>query len=260
MADHTKDEALSESTLASIQTLQDWIRECPPKGMVFLGGAGVSTESGIPDFRSTSGLYNQEYSYRYKPETMISRSFFDAHPDEFFDFYIHRMVFTDAYPNQCHRKLAELERDGILSAVITQNIDGLHQAAGSKNVLELHGSIWRNYCMDCGAFYTLEQLQEASALSEDEVPHCPACGGIIKPDVVLYEEPLDSKVLRASIDAIRAADLMVIAGTSLAVYPAAGLMDYFDGSHLVIVNKTPTPQDRRADLCIAANVGRVFDF
>ena len=226
--------------------------------MVFFGGAGVSTESGIPDFRSPNGLYAQKYPH--PPEQMISRSFFDAHPTEFFDFYCDRMLALDAEPNRAHQKLAELEGNGTLSAVVTQNIDGLHQKAGSKHVYELHGSVLRNFCMGCGKAYPVERLLKLRAQSADGVPRCPACGGIVKPDVVLYEEPLDERTLSGAVAAIGNADLLVVAGTSLAVYPAAGLIDFFAGSHLVIVNHTPTPRDQHADLCLAANVGDVFDF
>ena len=221
--------------------------------IVFFGGAGVSTESGIPDFRSADGLYAQRYPY--PPETMVSRSFFDAHPREFFDFYCDRMLALDAEPTAAHRKLAELEREGTLSAVVTQNIDGLHQAAGSKAVWELHGSVLRNYCMGCGWFYPAEYIEHSAG-----VPRCEACGGIVKPDVVLYEEPLDDATVTAAVCAIASADLLVIAGTSLAVYPAAGLIDYFSGDHLAIINRTPTPRDAHADLCIAANVGEVLGY
>ncbi|MCD8316149.1 MAG: NAD-dependent protein deacylase [Eggerthellaceae bacterium] len=241
-----------------IQKLRKWIEEVPEGGMVFFGGAGVSTESGIPDFRSPDGLYNQKY--KYPPETMISKSFFNRHPDEFYKFYFDRMIATDAKPNQAHIKLAELEKEGKLSAVITQNIDGLHQAAGSITVYELHGSVLRNYCMGCGTPYTLEETMELHEQSPDGIPYCPDCGKMIKPDVVLYEEPLDSQVMHDAIEAIANADLLVVAGTSLAVYPAAGFLNYFNGRHLVIVNRTPTPYDRKADLCIPANVGEVFDF
>ena len=242
-----------------LQTLHDWIDSCKPGRMVFFGGAGVSTESGIPDFRSPDGLYAQKYG-DVPPEVMVSRTYFDAHPVSFFEFYFDRMIARTAEPNRAHRKLAALEEQGTLSAVITQNIDGLHQKAGSKNVLELHGSVLRNYCMSCGRAYDLDgeiALHEAAA---DGVPRCESCGAIVKPDVVLYEEGLDGRILEQSVDAIRRADLMVIAGTSLAVYPAAGLIDYFSGNHLVIINLAPTPRDRYADLCIAAKVGEVLDF
>lgn len=249
---------MDERTRRDIETFREWVNATRPGGMVFFGGAGVSTESGIPDFRSPDGLYAQKYPH--PPEQMISRSFFDAHPSEFFDFYCERMLALDAEPNRAHRKLAELEHAGTLSAVITQNIDGLHQKAGSQRVLELHGSVLRNYCQGCGTAYSVEDLLALRAQAADGVPRCPMCGGIVKPDVVLYEEPLDERTLRASVEAIAHADLMVVAGTSLSVYPAAGLLDHFQGDRLVIVNRTPTPRDRQAKLCLAANVGDVFDF
>ena len=221
--------------------------------VVFFGGAGVSTESGIPDFRSKDGLYNQVYDY--PPEQIISRSFFDAHPAEFYRFYRDRMIFEGAEPNRCHRKLAELEQTGHLKAVVTQNIDGLHQAAGSRCVHELHGSVLRNFCMDCHESYPLAYI-----LASEGVPRCGKCGGVVKPDVVLYEEPLDGAVIDQAVDAIRRADVLVVTGTSLVVYPAAGFIDYFRGGKLVIVNLSPTPLDRRADLCIQGKVGEVFDW
>ena len=242
-----------------IDTLRSWITDCPQKGMVFFGGAGVSTESGIPDFRSADGLYAQKTRWPYAPETMLSRTFFDTHTSEFFDYYCTTMLALDAKPNAAHKKLAQLEDEGICRAVITQNIDGLHQAAGSKNVLELHGSVHRNYCMKCGAAHSVEQLLEARAQASDGVPRC-QCGGIIKPDVVLYEESLDGDVLEAAVRAIAQADLMIIAGTSLAVYLAAGLLQYFNGSHLAIINRDPTPSDAQADLCLRANIGDVLNF
>lgn len=248
----------NEQTRCDIDQLRRWINECAPGRMVFFGGAGVSTESGIPDFRSTDGLYAQHYPY--PPETMVSRSFFDAHPCEFYNFYCDRMLALDAKPNAAHRKLAELEQAGTLAAVVTQNIDGLHQKAGSQNVLELHGSVWRNFCMGCNAPYTVEELLALRDQSPDRVPRCPTCGAIVKPDVVLYEEPLNDATVTAAVRAIASADLLVIAGTSLAVYPAAGLIDYFNGNHLAIINRTPTPRDARADLCIPANVGEVLEF
>ena len=243
----------------NVKTLHTWIEDCKPGRMVFFGGAGVSTESGIPDFRSPDGLYAQKYG-DVPPEEMISRTYFDRHPEQFYEFYFDRMIARDALPNKAHRKLAQLEQAGTLSAVVTQNIDGLHQAAGSKVVWELHGSVLRNYCMSCGAFYDLDAITELHEASADGVPRCPSCGGIVKPDVVLYEEGLDGRVLEESVMAIRRADLLVIAGTSLAVYPAAGLIDYFSGRHLVIINLAPTPRDRYADLCIQAKVGEVFSF
>ena len=242
-----------------IQQLRDLIAACKPGRMVFFGGAGVSTESGIPDFRSPDGLYAQKYG-DISPETMISRSYFDAYPQKFFEFYFDRMIAREAMPNKAHIKLAQLEEEGTLSAVVTQNIDGLHQKAGSKNVLELHGSVLRNYCMDCGRAYDLDQEIALHEASSDGIPRCEACGAIVKPDVVLYEEGLDEHILGASIGAIRRADLLVIAGTSLAVYPAAGLIDYFSGDNLVIINLAPTPRDRVASLCVAAKVGEVLGY
>lgn len=247
-----------DETVRAIETFRSWVADTPPGGLVFFGGAGVSTESGIPDFRSPDGLYAQKYPY--PPEQMVSRSFFDANPSAFFDFYCDRMLALNAEPNAAHRKLAELERKGTLSAVVTQNIDGLHQKAGSLNVLELHGSVWRNFCMGCGASCTAEELLTLREQSPDGVPRCAHCGAIVKPDVVLYEEPLDDATVTAAVRAIASADLLVIAGTSLAVYPAAGLIDYFSGDHLAIINRTPTPRDAHADLCIAANVGEVLGY
>ena len=244
---------------STIATLRQIIGECKPGRLVFFGGAGVSTESGIPDFRSPDGPYAQKYG-DVSPETLISRSYFDRHPRTFFEFYFDRMVARDALPNRAHLKLAQLEEQGTLSAVVTQNIDGLHQKAGSKEVYELHGSVLRNYCMACHRAYDLDETIALHEAASDGIPRCPACGGIVKPDVVLYEESLDMDVLEKSVMAIRRADVMIVAGTSLAVYPAAGLIDYFSGDHLAIVNLSPTPRDRMADLCISAKVGDVFDF
>ncbi len=218
--------------------------------IVFFGGAGVSTESGIPDFRSTDGLYHQQYDY--PPETILSHSFFMRNPEEFYRFYKNKMLCLDAKPNMAHKKLAELEKAGKLKAVITQNIDGLHQAAGSKEVLELHGSVHRNYCMKCGKFYDAEYMLHAEG-----VPTC-SCGGRIKPDVVLYEEGLDMTVMSKSIQAIRDADVLIIGGTSLIVYPAAGLIDYYRGNKLVVINMSVTSQDKNADLVIQEPIGKVF--
>lgn len=218
--------------------------------IVFFGGAGVSTESGIPDFRSQDGLYNQKYDF--PPETILSHTFFMRHPEEFYRFYQDKMLCDTAKPNAAHRKLQELEQAGKLRAVITQNIDNLHQMAGSKKVLELHGSVHRNYCMKCGKFYGFAHMKKAKG-----VPKC-ECGGMIKPDVVLYEEGLDNNVLRESVYAISHAKVLIIGGTSLAVYPAAGLIDYFQGEHLVVINKSPTPRDRYADLLIQEPIGQVF--
>ena len=232
-----------------LKQLQDWISE--GRHIVFFGGAGVSTESGIPDFRSVDGLYHQKF--RYPPETMLSHTFFERHTGEFFDFYRAKMLALDAQPNAAHRKLAQWEREGKLKAVITQNIDGLHQAAGSKTVYELHGSTLRNYCVKCGAFYDVDFIANSTG-----VPRCPKCGGIIKPDVVLYEEGLDEQVLSGAVSAIRRADTLIIGGTSLVVYPAAGLIRYFRGDHLVVINMQPTNADAEADLCIAKPIGQVL--
>ena len=218
--------------------------------IVFFGGAGVSTESGIPDFRSTDGLYHQQYAY--PPETILSHSFFMRKPDEFYRFYKNKMLCLDAAPNAAHKKLAELEAKGKLKAVITQNIDGLHQAAGSKEVLELHGSVHLNYCMRCGKFYDAGYMLHAEG-----IPTC-ECGGMIKPDVVLYEEGLDNAVLSKSIEYIANADVLIIGGTSLVVYPAAGLVDYYRGNKLVVVNMSVTPQDKNADLVVQGPIGQIF--
>ena len=219
--------------------------------MVFFGGAGVSTESGIPDFRSVDGLYNQQYDY--PPETIISHSFYRKNPEEFYRFYKNKMLFPDAQPNAAHKALAKLEQQGKVRAVITQNIDGLHQAAGSKEVLELHGSVHRNYCTRCGKFFGLSDI-----LGMNGVPRC-ECGGIIKPDVVLYEEGLDQETLQKAVRYIQNAEILIIGGTSLTVYPAAGLIDYYRGKKLVLINKTATPMDERADLVISAPIGEVFE-
>lgn len=221
--------------------------------VVFFGGAGVSTESGIPDFRSSNGLWNE--NYRYPPEQVVSHSFFMAHPREFYDFYRSKMLFPNAKPNKAHLQLAKLEQMGHVKAVITQNIDGLHQAAGSRDVLELHGSVHRNFCMDCGARYSLEFI-----VNSEGVPTCERCGGTVRPDVVLYEEPLNENVIRAAIGAIRSADMLICAGTSLAVYPAAGFLEYFQGATLAVINLSPTSLDKKADILLSAKVGEVFDW
>lgn len=220
------------------------------ENIVFFGGAGVSTESGIPDFRSADGLYHQ--SYKYSPEQIISHSFFIRYPDAFYEFYKEKMMYLDARPNPAHLKIAELERAGRVSAVITQNIDGLHQMAGSKTVYELHGSIYRNYCMKCGKFYTAEFVKHS-----DGVPRC-ECGGIVKPDVVLYEEGLDMKTMQMAVRAISLADTLIIGGTSLVVYPAAGFVDYFNGRHLVVINKSTTGRMINATLSINAPIGEIM--
>lgn len=232
-----------------VKKLKEWVDASD--NIVFFGGAGVSTESNIPDFRSVDGLYNQEYDY--PPETILSHTFFVRNPEEFYRFYKNKMLILDAKPNAAHLKLAEWEQQGKLKAVVTQNIDGLHQAAGSKKVYELHGSVHRNYCMKCGKFFGPEYIRDAEG-----VPHCDACGGMIKPDVVLYEEGLDNDVISGAISAIAQADLLIIGGTSLVVYPAAGLIDYYRGHKLVLVNKSATSRDRAANLVINDKIGEVF--
>lgn len=235
-----------------MQTLASWIQDS--SRIVFFGGAGTSTESGIPDFRSAAGLYLTEKDSPYPPEVMLSHSFFVANPEVFFDFYRTKMIHPDAQPNSAHKLLARLEREGRLGAVVTQNIDGLHQQAGSSRVLELHGSVHRNHCMSCGRYYGLEAVTG----SGETVPRCGVCGGIIKPDVVLYEEQLDQRVLTDSIQAIANADLLIIGGTSLTVQPAASLVAYFQGGHTVLLNAEPTPYDSRADLIITERIGHVM--
>ena len=232
-----------------IERLADYVRQS--RRIVFLGGAGVSTASGIPDFRSAGGLYGVKGAL--PPEQILSHSFFAAYPEEFFNYYRTNLLHLDAQPNAVHKKLAELERAGKLLAVITQNIDGLHQAAGSKAVLELHGSVHRNYCTRCGKFFGLSDI-----LGMNGVPRC-ECGGIIKPDVVLYEEGLDQETLQKAVRYIQNAEILIIGGTSLTVYPAAGLIDYYRGKKLVLINKTATPMDERADLIISAPIGEVFE-
>ena len=230
------------------QKLKEWIDQ--GSNIVFFGGAGVSTESGIPDFRSVDGLYNQKYTY--PPEMIISHSFYVKNPEEFYRFYKDRMIFSEAEPNGAHKALAKLEQEGKLKAVITQNIDGLHQAAGSREVLELHGSIHRNYCTRCGEFYDLYYVKKSEG-----VPRC-ACGGIIKPDVVLYEEGLDQRLLQKAVAYIARADVLIVGGTSLVVYPAAGLIDYYRGNKLVLINRSATSRDSQADLVINDSIGQVL--
>ena len=232
-----------------LETLKKWIDNSD--NIVFFGGAGVSTESGIPDFRSVDGLYNQQYDY--PPETILSHTFFRRHTEEFYRFYRAKMLALDAKPNAAHKKLAQWEQEGKLKAVVTQNIDGLHQAAGSKMVYELHGSVHRNYCQKCGAFYDARYMLESKG-----IPKCEKCGGIIKPDVVLYEEGLDDATMRGAIRAISHADVLIIGGTSLTVYPAAGLIDYYNGNKLVLINKSVTPMDSRADLLLQGPIGEIF--
>lgn len=232
-----------------LNQLKAWIDES--RRIVFFGGAGVSTESGIPDFRSVDGLYHQQF--REMPETIISHSYYVKHPETFFEFYRTRMLYPQAKPNITHRKLAQWEREGKLLAVVTQNIDGLHQMAGSKNVYELHGSVHRNTCQTCGKGYDLAQL-----MAMEHIPRCPACGGRVKPDVVLYEEGLDGYTVQGALDAIRMADLLIVAGTSLVVYPAAAFLDEYPGNRLVLINKTQTKRDNIASLVLHEKLGDVF--
>ena len=232
-----------------LETLKTWINESD--NIVFFGGAGVSTESGIPAFRSVDGLYHQQYDY--PPETILSHTFFKRNTEEFYRFYRAKMLALDAKPNAAHKKLAEWEQQGKLKAVVTQNIDGLHQAAGSKVVYELHGSVHRNYCQKCGAFYDARYMLESTG-----IPRCEKCGGLIKPDVVLYEEGLDQATINGAVHAISQADVLIIGGTSLTVYPAAGLIDYYNGNKLVLINKSVTPMDNRADLLVQGPIGEIF--
>lgn len=233
---------------SEIATLKTWITESD--NIVFFGGAGVSTESGIPDFRSVDGLYHQKFDY--PPETILSHSFFYSHTEEFYRFYRKKMLPLEAKPNAAHLALAKLEQEGKLKAIVTQNIDGLHQKAGSKRVYELHGSVLRNYCMKCGKFYPGEFVRDAKG-----IPRC-TCGGIVKPDVVLYEEALDEKTLAGAISAIRQADVLIVGGTSLTVYPAAGLLGYYRGGRLALINRDETPYDDMAGLVLHASLGDVF--
>ena len=234
-----------------IEKLTQILRES--NNIVFFGGAGVSTESNIPDFRSASGLWNEKLKINLTPEQLVSHTMFMRYPEEFFEFYRDKLIYPDAKPNAAHVALAKLEEMGKLKAVVTQNIDGLHQAAGSKNVYELHGSVLRNYCMSCNAFY-----DEKFILESEGVPTCPKCGGKVKPDVVLYEEGLDNDVITGAVRAISQADTLIIGGTSLVVYPAAGLIDYFRGKNLVLINKSSTSADNKADLVIHEAIGKVL--
>ena len=233
---------------SEIETLKTWIEASD--NIVFFGGAGVSTESGIPDFRSTDGLYHQKFEY--PPETILSHTFFYQHTEYFYRFYREKMLPLEAEPNAAHRALAALERAGKLRAIVTQNIDGLHQKAGSKNVYELHGSIWRNYCTKCGKSYSAEFIRDSGG-----VPHC-ACGGLIKPDVVLYEDGLDEKTIKGAVRAIAEADVLIVGGTSLTVYPAAGLIRYYGGNRLVLINRDETPYDGYANLIFREPIGQVL--
>ena len=236
--------------MTELETLQKWLDES--RRGVFFGGAGVSTESGVPDFRSVDGLYNQ--SYDYPPETIISHSFFLRDPEAFYRFYKEKMLYLDARPNAAHKRLTQLEAANRLAAVVTQNIDGLHQAAGSKTVYELHGSVHRNYCMKCHKSFDAAYVKRAQG-----VPRCDVCGGLVKPDVVLYEESLDGDIMEKAVAAIAGADLLIVGGTSLAVYPAAGLINYYRGHRLVLINKTPTPYDSRADLILTGKIGALLE-
>jgi NAD-dependent deacetylase len=245
----------------NIQKLQEIVGDS--KRIVFFGGAGVSTESGIPDFRSESGLYKAQQEYGRSPESIISHSEFIKDPELFFSYYKNNMIFPDAKPNPAHRALAKLEQDGKLTAVVTQNIDGLHQLAGSKTVYELHGSVHRNYCMDCGMKFDLEYIlnpENCRDVDENEtnIPLCERCGGIVRPDVVLYEEPLDDEVVTNAVKAIRNADTLIVGGTSLVVYPAASYLSYFGGQNLILINKSSTGYDNKADLVIHAPIGEVL--
>lgn len=235
--------------MEAVEQFLQWVKESD--NIVFFGGAGVSTESGIPDFRSVDGLYNQNYDY--PPETILSHTFYRRNPKEFYRFYRDKMLCLDAEPNITHKKLAELEKAGKLKAVVTQNIDGLHQKAGSKCVLELHGSVLRNYCEECGQFVSAEEILHSTG-----VPRCPICEGAVKPDVVLYEEGLNMMTMQDAIYAISHAEVLIVGGTSLAVYPAAGLIDYYRGDKLVLINKTATPKDKKANLLIQDGLGAVF--
>lgn len=238
---------MNDGYLQKIQRFGEILQE---GNVAFFGGAGVSTESGIPDFRSADGLYSLRYAY--SPEQIVSHSFFTRNTEEFYRFYKDKMIFPKAEPNACHLALARLEKQGKLTAVVTQNIDGLHQKAGSKNVFELHGSVWRNFCVKCQKSYPLSAITGA-----DGIPRC-ACGGVIKPDVVLYEEPLSDDVVEGAVRAIACAKTLIVGGTSLAVYPAAGLLRYFNGKHLIVINRTPTHVDDRAELLFTQDIGKVF--
>lgn len=241
---------MTHDTEVKVKKLQEIIDES--QRIVFFGGAGVSTESGIPDFRSVDGLYHQKF--KYPPETMLSHTFFKQNTWDFFDFYKNRVIPADPKPNAAHLKLAELEKAGKLIGVVTQNIDGLHQAAGSEKVYELHGSVLRNYCTNCGKFFDYKYILEASG-----IPECDVCGSVVKPDVVLYEEGLDNDTLVGAVNAISSADTMIVAGTSLVVYPAAGLLQYFRGKWLILINRDPTPADKSANLVIHDKVGEVLN-
>ncbi len=238
----------------NILTLKKMIEESD--NIVFFGGAGVSTESGIPDFRSENGIYNTVHQYGAPPEEILSHTYYKRHPQTFFDFYLNTIIHTEAQPNAAHKALAKLEQLGKLKSVVTQNIDGLHQLAGSKAVYELHGTIMKNYCEKCGAFYDLDYV--INGIKKDGIPKCDKCGGTVKPDVVLYEEGLDSETITRSVMAIEKADILIIGGTSLNVYPAAGFINYYQGHKLVLINKSSTPYDGRANLLIHDSIGKVL--
>lgn len=235
----------------NIQKLKKWVEES--NNIVFFGGAGVSTESGIPDFRGEAGIYQTISEYGINPETILSHTFFENNKEVFFDYCKKHLVFPDAKPNAAHYGLSELEKQGKLKAVITQNIDNLHQAAGSKNVLELHGTLYKNYCIKCGKKFDIDYV-----LNSEGVPKCDKCGGVVRPDVVLYEESLDMDVMQKAVNYIASCDMLIIGGTSLAVYPAAGLINYYNGNKLVLINKSTTNLDNRADLALHMNIGEVF--
>lgn len=235
-----------------LQKLVEILRDS--KKITFFGGAGVSTESGIPDFRSANGLWNEQLQIELSPEQLVSHTYFERFPKEFFDFYREKLIYPNAKPNGCHQALAKLEKMGKLLAIVTQNIDGLHQAAGSKTVYELHGSVLRNFCMDCGAFYDAEYIMQTAP----NPPRCDKCGGLVKPDVVLYEEALDGEIMQNAAHAIAEADTLIIGGTSLVVYPAAGFIRYFSGKHLVVINKTETRADRSANLVLRTPIGETM--
>lgn len=237
--------------MKEISVLKEWLNES--RDIVFLGGAGVSTESGIPDFRSAEGLYSENIKQQYPPEEVLSYSFFLSQPEYFFEFYKAKMLFPDALPNMAHKKLAELEKQGKLKAVITQNIDNLHQKAGSNNVLELHGSVYRNYCLECGKKYHLDFM-----IASEGIPRC-SCGGVVRPDVVMYEESLNQQILRDALTAISSAEMLIVGGTSLNVYPAAGLVNYYHGDKLVLINRSQTAFDRVANLIVSQNIGEVLE-
>ncbi len=237
----------------NLETFRRLIDNAEPESICFFGGAGVSTASGIPDFRSATGIFNEQYPY--PPEVIVSHSFFMEYPQAFYDFYRAKMIFPNAKPNQAHIKLAQLEHAGKVRGVVTQNIDGLHQKAGSRKVYELHGSAHKYSCMTCGATYSLDDIMATS-----NVPHCSLCDGVIRPDVILYEEPLDPTVVEKAVESIARSSILIVGGTSLTVYPAAGFLQYFTGDHLVIINHTPTSFDKQADLCLTCDIAHAFDF